>query len=470
MPARKVQQQRPRADQYGKPIRKRRIKKKSYRGRWLLIWLALTGVATLSATAGALLAVSISSTPLQQAELSAEESAIFTEGEAISRKSLRLPELTRPVNVLVLGTKVLTSDVNDPTLPDLGYHALVNSFDGLSDTMLLVRFDPQTEKVLVISIPRDTRAYVEGYGVTKINNANAYGGPALAAKAVSNLLGDVPIDRYVRVNVQGVEKFIDALGGVTVYVPKDMKYRDDSQHLYIDLKEGEQHLNGNKALQFLRFRYDKYGDIGRVQRQQMMMRALVQQALNPSIVVRVPKIISVIQSHLDTNLSVEEIVALTGFATQSDRSNVQMVMLPGDFNGDGREEVSYWLPSRTGIRQILAQHFDQGYETVNARDSSYLRVAIQDSTDNPQAVRLMVSRLQELGYRNIYIDDEWPEPLRVTRVIAQRGDSTNAKTVQGTLGFGEVWVESTGALNSDVTIQLGEDWLQREQLFEGSFR
>lgn len=84
----------------------------------------------------------------------------------------------------------------------------------------------------------------------------------MAARSASDLLGGVGIDRYVRINVLGVEKLIDALGGVKVYVPQDMKYQDDSQHLYINLKKGEQHLNGAQAVQFLRFRYDAYGDIG----------------------------------------------------------------------------------------------------------------------------------------------------------------------------------------------------------------
>jgi cell division protein FtsZ len=81
--------------------------------------------------------------------------------------------------------------------------------------------------------------------------------------------------------VQAIEKLVDALGGVTVYVPKDMKYQDDSQHLYINLKEGKQHLDGDKTLQLLRFRKDNLGDIGRIQRQQMVTRALVEQALKP---------------------------------------------------------------------------------------------------------------------------------------------------------------------------------------------
>ena len=296
--------------------------------------MALLSVGTLSAVGGALMAVSLNSTPLLHDSLTEEESAVFNSNEPITAgNSLQVPKLTRPVNILVLGMKVLTTDVNDlpPEARNLGYHALVNSFDGLSDTMLLVRFNPHTDQLIVLSLPRDTRTMVQGQ-MTKLNEANHYGGPALAARSVSDLLGGVEIDRYVRINVQGVEKLIDALGGVTVNVPKDLKYQDDSQHLYINLKAGEQQLDGDKALQFLRFRYDDYGDIGRIQRQQMLMRALVEQALSPKTVARLPKVLSVVQSHVDTNLSIEELLALAGYAANTDAYNTQMLMLPGDFS------------------------------------------------------------------------------------------------------------------------------------------
>jgi LCP family protein required for cell wall assembly len=424
--------------------------------------MGFTGVAMLSATAGALVAVSLASTPFLQSHLRPGDKAMFTKGGSIASGSLRLPELTRPVNILVLGCKVIASDLPELAGKEPGYED-VNSFEGPTDTMLLLRFDPAKKKLAVLSIPRDTRTYIEGQGTAKINAANAFGGPALTAKTVTDLLGGVSIDRYVRVNVQGVQSLVDALGGVTVYVPQDMKYQDDSQHLYINLKQGKQHLNGNKALQLLRFRYDKNGDIGRVQRQQMVMRALMEQTLNPTTLARLPNILSVVQSHIDTNLSVEELVALVGFGVQTNRSNVQMLMLPGQFNGDGRKDVSYWLPDERSIQHMMAQHFDQGYSDSRQRevDPAYVRVAIQDSTGRSAAVQSLVGNLQKAGYRNITVDSPWKEPLRVTRIVAQQGDQDSARAISRQLGFGEVRVESTGNLGSDVTIQLGRDWLEK---------
>ncbi|MEL7333639.1 MAG: LCP family protein [Cyanobacteria bacterium J06560_2] len=430
--------------------------------RWVGISVLLGGVTSVSMAAGALLAVSLGTTPLMHSDLSAEEAAVFTQDEPIATaNSLQLPSLTRPVNILLLGVKVTSSDLNDyDAVYEDGYDALVNSFQGLSDTMLMMRFDPREEKVSVLSIPRDTRTNVDGE-TTKINEANRRGGPAVSAESVSELMGGVPIDRFMRINVQGVEKLIDAIGGVEVDVPQDMKYQDDSQHLYINLKAGRQRLNGDQAMQFLRFRYDDNGDIGRVQRQQQFMRALANQALNPTTIARLPKILNVIKSHVDTNLSVEELVALVGYGAQTERSDVQMLMLPGEFSNYDDYDLSYWIPNYTEIDILAEDYFGMrsAYNVSETVDPSYLRVAIQDSTYDDVAVQSLLNSLYDTGYFNVFVDRSLNRPLQQTRIVAQRGDSRSAESIQRFLGIGEVRVESTGSLESDITIQLGEDWL-----------
>lgn len=493
MSARKVYQPNPSGKKY--PSKARYQRKKSHRLNPVILGVALAGISVISAVAGALLAVILSeSSPLQQAQLTPEERAVFNQEEIVAQDSLKIPELSRPVNILVLGIKVLTSDLKEPPAEDVGYHALVNSFEGLSDTMLLIRFDPLSEKLTILSIPRDTRVDLEGHGVQKINSANEYGGPALATEAISELLGGVKIDKYVRLNIQGVEKLIDAIGGVTVNVPKDMKYNDFSQHLYIDLKKGRQHLDGNKAVQFLRYRYDAYGDISRIQRQQMLMRSVVEQALKPTTILKVPQILSVIQSHLDTDLTIKELMAVGGFAAKTERSNVQMIMLPGYFSGDGKTAVSYWLPDDSRIQEIMAQHFEVipeekiastdssqiarnrtksssyssdrsteqwSYSSPPQQDYRNIKIAIQNSLEETESVQKMVSSLREAGYRSIYVSRDWSEPLEVTKIVAQGGDERAAAVIRAALGVGEVLVESTGVLDSDITIQIGKDWQER---------
>jgi LCP family protein required for cell wall assembly len=322
--------------------------------RRLLLGFGFGGVVLVSASIGVLFALSEATAPLLKQPLSVREIETFAQDRFIDRDRL-FPELSRPVNILVMGMSVLTSDV--PNSPEAsqnsGYLAQVNAFNGLSDVMLLLRFDPQTQQLTVLSIPRDTRVVTER-GASKINAANASGGPANSAQRVSQLLSNIPVDRYLRVNVMGVQRLIDALGGVTVDIPEDLKYTDKSQHLYIDLKAGRQHLNGEQTLQLLRFRQDSQADIGRIGRQQLVMQALLEQKVNPLLLLRLPQILNVVESHLDSNLQGDELVALGIFLTNTNREEVELFTLPGTATRNG---VSYWLPDEYSIQQLVEQYF-----------------------------------------------------------------------------------------------------------------
>ncbi len=461
MSVKKSQNQLPPSERAAKSVNQK--SNQAWFGRGLWFGLGITSVALVSATAGALLAVCFASRTLMQSQLNQKQAAVF-DGERISGAGLQLTQLTRPVNILVLAMSVLPDDVKHPP-PDtlhLSYSPQLNSFEGLSDTMLLLRFEPQTQKMVVLSIPRDTRTSVSGHGVEKINAANQLGGVALSAKTVSALLEGVQIDRYLRINVEGFAKLVDALGGIDFYVPKDMKYKDDTQHLYINLKAGQQHLNGDQALQLLRFRYDALGDIGRIQRQQLVMRALIEQSLNPVTLAKFPQILAVIQSYIDTNFTVDELFSVLGFAASTNRSNLKMLMMPGRFSEPHEYNTSYWLPNQKGIAALMAQHFDlTDHSPQKTTDLASLKITIQDSIGQSKAVRALVRRLAASGYPNVQLAQPWPEPLSVTYIVAQQGDSDSAEAIKSALGFGEVRVESTGILGSDVTIHLGKDWLSR---------
>ena len=187
----------------------------------------------------------------------------------------------------------------------------------------------------------------------------------------------------------------------------------------------------------------------------------MEQSVNMKTLSRLPKILSVIQSHIDTNLSVEELVALMNFAAKIKRPNVQMLMVPGEFSDPKKYKSSYWLPDLTTLDNMMSKHFDFGYQAweVENLDHNYITVAVQGSTDNLEAVDELVMSLKETGYWHVKVAKPWSKSLEVTRIIAQKGDLQAAQAVQRSLGFGEVFVESTGSLRSDVTIQLGEDVL-----------
>lgn len=420
------------------------------RGGWGLALFTLLAVS--SAAVGGGLAWFLHSTPLQQRWLSQEEAKTFF-GEPLTGGFWGVPELRRPVHVLFLGIKVLSLDAQ------AGYYKRVNDFEGLTDTMMLLRFDPTTDTVTILSLPRDTQVLIKNDPYSKLNEANARGGPALAAETVSALLGGVPIDRYVRVNPMAIEALVDAIGGITINVPRELKYQDDSQHLYIHLRPGPQRLNGRQALHFLLYRQDGLGDIGRIQRQQMFMRAFQEQALTPQTLTRLPQILAVIKEYVDTNLTGEELVALVRFVQQTPREKLQMLLLPGQFGGSGRL-ASYWIPDPTRIQQMAVQHFGLGAAPPLQKDISFaqLEVVLQDSTGDRDAIPALTEHLLRAGYRRLYREVPWHETLNQTVIIAQQGNLQAAQAVRDALGFGEVRVDSTGILNSDVTVRIGRDW------------
>jgi hypothetical protein len=188
----------------------------------------------------------------------------------------------------------------------------------------------------------------------------------------------------------------------------------------------------------------------------------MEQALNPATITRLPSILSVIQSHIDTNLSVEEILALVGYAAQTNRSNTQMLMVPGEFSRPGEFDASYWLPSQKRIQDIMARHFDLG--EVGAEDTSHqsVRITLQDSTKQPDRVQTVLRALQKSGYSNSSLGQPWTESLSVTRIVAQQGNTKSADAVREALGFGDIRIETTGDLDSDITIQLGKDSIQQK--------
>jgi LCP family protein required for cell wall assembly len=384
---------------------------------------------------------------IMKPSLTSEELSIFRTNE------IRTASLDRSLHILVIGTDAFDATHQPETWSE--------SLQGRSDVLLLTRFDPADQKLTILSIPRDTRVKIPEHGTQKINAANAIGGPALTAQVVSTLLGDVPIDRYIRLNTDGIKALIDAVGGVEVYVPERMKYTDVTQKLYIDLQPGWQRLNGDQAHQFIRFRHDQLGDIGRVQRQQELLRAISKELLKPETWSRAPLIMDAIRQNVDTNLTWEEVLGLAKFMLSSGDDHLDMVMLPGRFSQSREYASSYWIPDLTGIYEVAVNHFEAIPRNgeVQPTPPSQLRIAVQNASGRADMAKRLVQDLRRKGFVNVFAIEDYSRVLPKTAIIAQQGDHHGAQEVQALLGVGEARVESTGALDSDITIKLGLDWV-----------
>lgn len=423
----------------------------------LLIALGFGVTTVTSAVAGAYIALTMP-LPERVAPQEVEQKPSLAE---LVKKGVR-HQITRPVNILVMGIDEVPGA--EPDSSEL--------FSGRSDTMLLVQVNPDTQMVNMLSIPRDTQVRVPGLtGITKINHANAMGGPRLAAEVVSHNLDDIEIDRYVRFSTDAFRELVDLLGGVEVFVPKRMRYVDRSQDLNIDLEQGLQVLNGEEAEQFARFRSDANGDIGRVQRQQLLIRALRDRLTNPAIIPRIPDIVQLLRTHIDTNLSSEELLALASFGLDIEPGALQMVMLPGRFSRDGEYIASYWIMDDSGVNRVMHDYFGvssiayaSNKESEVGRSLSDLRIAVQNASDNPRMASMVVSYLREQGFDNVYTIRDWPAQQEQTQIIVQNGYLQGAVALEGMLGIGQVVPSSIGDLGSDLTIRVGDDWLQRPDL------
>lgn len=416
-----------------------------HRANWFQRGLALAIAATTSATLGLTAALLL---PLPIGLIAKDKSPVSN----IWRVGLGY-QVGRPVNILIMGIdRVPGAQAGSDEI-----------FAGRSDTMLLLRVDPEKDAVSLLSIPRDTQVQIPDIGLDKINDANVQGGPALAAQTVSSTLNGVAIDRYVRVSTDAFKELVDLLGGVEVYVPKPMKYEDQTQKLKIDLQPGQQVLNGAQAEQFARFRNDDLGDIGRVQRQQALLQSLRNKLMNPTIIPRIPALVKAMEKYIDTNLSLEEMLALVGAGRKLSEGSFKMVMLPGRFSSPEEYTASYWLMDPAGRDRVMQQYFDVTPVDANtaARSATDVRIAIQNASDNPNGAYEMRRYLIDLGYTNTYIVADWPAPQAETRIIAQGGDLDAADGVQRVIGLGRVQAESTGELESDITIRVGQDWRQQ---------
>ncbi len=361
-------------------------------------------------------------------------------------------QVKRPVNVLVMGIdRVLDAKPGSEEM-----------FSGNSDSMLLLRIDPNDPSLNLLSVPRDTQVEIPGLGVTKVNQANPSGGPALAGKVVSETLSGVTIDRYVRFSTEAFKELINQVGGIDVNVPTDMVYEDKTQKLNIDLKRGQQILDGDKAEQFARFRNDNLGDIGRVQRQQVLLKALREKLSSPLMIPRIPGLVQGMQKYIDTNLTLEETSALLNYGLGLDKKNVKMVMLPGRFSGAKEFQASYWILEPDARDRIMKEYFDMGTgQADNA--TAPLRIVIQNASNNPEAGQNLVMQLSKAGYENVSVSDDRSETQTQTQIIVQGGQTQAAIAIQNVIGMGILETSSTGELESDITVRIGND-LGRQKL------
>lgn len=223
-----------------------------------------------------------------------------------------------------IGVDEFNPDINDPDAPkgvsDKGtsrpFTILLLGVDtddvkvGRTDTIILTTIDPKTKEINMVSIPRDARVYDvkrDTYG--KINEAYAYNGISGTKASVENLF-DITVDYYMVVNFKSVQQFVDILGGLEIDVEKDLAFNDRLTGERFSLSKGIQHLDGEQALNYARFRGDAEGDFGRMRRQQQVIREMVNQSIDFRTSTKIKDILSVLEKNVRTDISFSNMVTL----------------------------------------------------------------------------------------------------------------------------------------------------------------
>ncbi len=251
-----------------------------------------------------------------------------------------IPKLAKKKNILLMGV-----DSNGRKS---------NRFENCrSDTMVVASLDPIDGKVGLMSIPRDSRVRIPNRdGLEKINSAHALGGPDLAVKTVEEVFG-IPIDNYIVIDTTGLKSLFEAIGPVEVLVEKRMVYRDRAARLNIDLEPGKHMLDAHQVEEYLRFRHDQRGDLGRIERQQWFLRQAVAKVKEPAFLLKLPKLLEFAKDYVVTDMGVNELTELFGFGKDIKSQQVETAMLPGDartVNGG-----SYWIPDPARAALVISQ-------------------------------------------------------------------------------------------------------------------
>jgi LCP family protein required for cell wall assembly len=313
---------------------------------------------------------------------------------------------------------------------------------GRSDTQILVRLDPDTKSISMLSVPRDLRVDIPGYGLDKMNEAYSYGGSALVVETFTELT-ELPINHFVEVDFAGFWHAVNILGGVYISVDRRYYNPESSDYKSIDIMPGYQLMRGHDALDFVRFRHDESGDFGRMQRQQLFLREAQRQSSRWSEDwKKVARLITSITAETTSDIdSLSRLKPLVELVFQVDTSKVSSVHIEGATPTiDG---ISYVTPTPGEIADAVAE-FTQPTEApvqqsgARALTKKMYVVSVINASGGEGLAAPAVDQLARLGYKAQSGPDAPEFPGTMTVVCAPRSLAAPAKAVAAMFSPSEV--------------------------------
>ncbi|HTX67657.1 MAG TPA: LCP family protein [Thermoleophilia bacterium] len=388
-----------------------------------------------------------------------EQSKIDKANQLVDR-----PVAHKPMNILLIGSDK-SSVPGDP---------------GRSDTQLLVRLDPDTKSISMLSLPRDLQVNIEGVGLNKMNAAYSYGGPALVIKTFKQLTG-LPINGWIEINFAGFWHVVNILGGV--YLPVDHRYFVPASADYksINLQPGYQLVRGKQALNFVRFRHDQRGDFTRMQRQQLFIREVQHQSGRWSHDwTKVIKLIKAITKETESNFSsLKKLEPLVELAFRVNTSKVYQTHLEGStpmING-----VSYVTATSQEIADVVKQFTDPTTAPVSTKGQQVgkkqFTVHVYNGSGIDGLATSAASQLEAQGYNAVAEADAYEFPGTTTVIYAPKELESYASALESMLAPANVQLVTRGpgstdgitvfvASSFDGTINIPQDVAQQQQTLE----
>jgi LCP family protein required for cell wall assembly len=329
----------------------------------------------------------------------------------------------------------------------------------LTDFIMVVQYNPVTKQATGLSIPRDTK--VIGTIDGKINSAYAKKKDINALKEKVKELTSLSVDNYVILDTKALIKIIDAIGGVPINVPINMKYDDYSQDLHIDIKKGQQTLTGAKAEEFIRFRKNNdgtgypLGDIQRIQTQQEFIKSAVKQLLNAKNIVKIPELIDLGVSSVKGDVKATDVLKYLDDIKQFNTSNLRLETLPGE--GEYINNTSYFVADIQKTKELVNEMF---FNTTNnsAYTKEKLTIEVLNATSTQGLAARVADKLKSEGYNVTRTGNDDTSQSQKTSIIDRTTNTTYAKDIKKLLNKGNIKTETKSSGDADITIIIGEDY------------
>ena len=204
-----------------------------------------------------------------------------------------------------------------------------------ADSIVVVSMEKESGEVSFIIVPRYTVTMIPGRpNPEALNNAYFYGGVKLVQQSVANLLG-ITLHHYAVLSPAVLAEIVDSIDGIDIYVENDMNYEDAEGDLHIHINKGLQHMDGQMAQLYLRYRNDELGSVGRLYRHQLFLKALYEKVASPDVLAKLPQIIELVNSKIESTAEVYDTAEIVSVLSKIDTSELVAVTVPGQLAADG---------------------------------------------------------------------------------------------------------------------------------------